>query len=141
MLRLSTYVTLAAFALMAIGCYNTYVVPAEEFAKLQVKPESAEVTSIKSSDGTDVVVESSTRTFVRSAGGRRYPVTPFNFKMTSSQLVASDRDTLLMLDGVDAYEVQHLSTWKTVTLASVGAAAAAGVIFAIIFTAGQKTYN
>lgn len=124
-----------------MGCYNTYVVAPEEFAKLQVKPDSAEETSIKAVDGMDVVVQDGTRAYVRSKGGRRYPVTPFNFKMTSSQLVASDRDTLLMLDGVDSYEVDHLSTWKTVTLASVGAAAAAGVIFAIIFTAGQKTYN
>jgi hypothetical protein len=48
-------------------------------------------------------------------------VTPFNFKITESQLVASDRDTLLAVDGIDAYEVDHLSTWKTVLIASLPA--------------------
>jgi len=44
------------------------------------------------------VVERDTRLAVRSEGGRKYPVTPFNFSVTQTQLVASDRDTLLALD-------------------------------------------
>ncbi|MBT9558345.1 MAG: hypothetical protein IV100_20090 [Myxococcales bacterium] len=140
MLRPLSLMTLATFSLATIGCYNTYVVQPEEFARLQAKPDDSTSVAIKDSEGTDVVVENDTRLYVRSSGGRRYPVTPFNFKMTQAQLVASDRDTLLMLDGVDSYEVDHISTWKTVTLASVGALAAAGVIVAIIATAGEKTY-
>ena len=68
-------------------------------------------------------------------------MTPFNFRISQTQLVASDRDTLLAVNGIESYEVDHLSTWKTVLLASGGAAIAAGVILAIIFTSGQKTFE
>jgi hypothetical protein len=139
--RLFASVTITAFSMVSLGCYNTYVVTPEEFSKLQAKPENSAAITITDKSGEGVEVEEQTRAYVRSRGGRRYPVTPFNFTMTNSQLVASDRDTLLMLDGVDTYEVDHLSTWKTVTLASVGALAAAGVIVAIIVTAGTKTYQ
>ena len=141
MIRSLSALTLVAFGLLATGCYNTYVVKPEEFAKLQSKPENDAIFTVNDDGGTPVAIEEDTKLFVVSKGGRRYPVSAFNFRMTNSQLVASDRDTLLMLDGVDTYEVDHLSTWKTVTLASVGALAAAGVIVAIIVTAGTKSYE
>ena len=61
--------------------------------------------------------------------------------MTSSQLVASDRDTLLALDEIKGFEVDHLSTWKTVGMITLGATAAAGVIVSILVTAGTKSYQ
>jgi hypothetical protein len=140
-IRISSVVTVALFLLSTVGCYNTYRVDRDEFAKLQRKPDDTNVVTITDVEKKQVAVEESTSLYVRSTGGRRYPVTPFNFRISQTQLVASDRDTLLAVNGIESYEVDHLSTWKTVLLASGGAAVAAGVILAIIFTSGQKTFD
>lgn len=132
---------LSFFALSSVGCYNTYTVDKSEFAKLQRLPEGKTTVAIKDSKSKGVVVAETTGIYARSNGGRRYPVTAFNFKMTSSQLVASDRDTLLALDEIKSFEVDHLSTWKTVGMITLGATAAAGVIVSILVTAGTKSYQ
>lgn len=141
MKRFTAAITVVFFFGSLLGCYNTYTVSKEEFEKLQRVPDGARQTTIQDGEGQAVAVSDSTKLYARSVGGRRYPVTPFNFKVTGSQLVASDRDTLLAVDGIASYEVDHLSTWKTVGLVSIGVAAAAGVIVAIIFTAGSKTFD
>ena len=128
------------FTSSILGCYNTYTISRDEFARLQRAPDDASrKVTVKDAEDKNVVVEGGTQLYVRSVGGRRYPVTAFNFKLTESQLVASDRDTLLAVDGLASYEVDHLSTWKTVGLVSLGAAALAGVVVAIIVTAAQDT--
>jgi hypothetical protein len=126
-LRLISVMAMWAFiAAMTGGCFNTYRVSADEYRKLQT---SAEVPrTIKSKSGTDVLVEETTNTYVRSVGGRRYPITPFNFKMTASQLVASDRDTLLSLGEIAEFEVDHLSTPLTVGIISAAVVLAGGLI-------------
>ncbi len=141
MARIVAVVTLLSFGSALTGCYTTYTVNRDEFAKLQAPPEGAERATVADTEGKPVEVSDSTALFVRSTGGRRYPVTPFNFKLTESQLVASDRDTLLALDGVAKYEVDHVSTWKTVGLVTLGVAAAAGIVLGIVLGAGQKTFN
>jgi hypothetical protein len=130
-----------AIALMAFGCYSTYQVPRDEFAKIQSSEDPSPRVVVQSDDGEGVEVDQDTGIFVRSTGGRRYPVTPFNFKVTPSQLVASDRDTLLMLDEIESYEVDHISVGWTAALVTVGAAAAAGLIVAIIATTGSKSFE
>ena len=140
-IRISSAVTVALFLVSTVGCYNTYRVDRDEFAKHQRKPDDTNVVTITDVEKKQVAVEEATNLYVRSTGGRRYPVTPFNFRISQTQLVASDRDTLLAVNGIESYEVDHLSTWKTVLLASGGAAIAAGVILAIIFTSGQKTFE
>ncbi len=128
--------TVAAFCLGVLtgtGCFDTYRFAPEEFAKLQ-RPEEIPRT-VKDKDSDQVVVDRGTSLYVRSKGGRRYPVTAFNFKMTRSQLVASDRDTLLALGEIDSYEVDLLSTWKTATLITLGVAVAAGLIVFTVVTA------
>lgn len=126
---------------LSLGCYNTYVIPRSELSKLQ----SSETNSmtVKDKAGNNVVVKDDTRLFVRSAkGGKRYPITPFNFKMTESQLVASDRDYILDLNSVrDDAEVDHVSTWKTTLLISAGAAVVAGLIVVTVLTAGSKSQS
>ena len=141
MKRILSVVTEVCFFSATNGCYNTYVLEKDEFGRLQRAPDNSRNVTVTDKAGKKVAVSDGTSVYVRSTGGRRYQVTPFNFKMTESQLVASDRDTLLAVDGIDAYEVDHLSTWKTVLLASLGAGATAAVIFAIIFTSGQKTFE
>ena len=125
------------FALAATGCYNTYTFEREEFAKLQNPSTTEQV--VQSVGGSAVGVDPQTAVYVRSVGGRRYQVTPFNFKLTESQLVASDRDTLLMVNELQSYEVDHLSTWKTVLLLTGAAAAVGGIIVGVIISAGSST--
>ena len=134
--RCVTLIIVVAFAVTTTGCFNTYHFKREEFAKLQrsTKP----VVVVKSKGGSQVAVDRNTALYVRSSGGRRYPVSPFNFKLSESQLVASDRDTLLMVNELQSYEADHLSTWQTVLLIAGGAAAVAGIIVGVVVSAGDK---
>jgi hypothetical protein len=161
------FVRVVALGLVACfgmtGCYNTYTVPSEEFRKLQspaavrqdaklaesLKEEEAkallsrrgnEAVAVSTVDSKQVGVTRDTRIYVRSQGGRRYQVTPFNFSMYSSQLVASDRDTLVPLANLQSYEVDLLSTGKTAGVIVAGVAVAAGFIAVIVATAGSKTF-
>ena len=133
------FTTFAFLGGASSGCFNTYSVSQEEFAKLQVADEVP--LAVSTSKGQPVLVDKDTNIFVRSVGGRRYPVTPFNFKMTSSQLVASDRDTLLALGEISAYAVDLFSQTQTIVLISVGVAAVAGLIVVTAITAGSKSFN
>jgi len=129
---------LGFFAASMTGCFNTYQVAPDEFAKLQVSEEIPLAVTTKG--GEKVLVDRDTNIYVRSVGGRRYPVTPFNFKMTSSQLVASDRDTLLALGEIDNYEVDLFSDTQTILLISAGVAVVAGLIVVTAITAGSKSF-
>jgi len=120
-----------------LGCYNTHYLKPETFAGLQ--RSDATTQTVADNGGETVQVSDDTKLFVRSEGGRRYQVTPFNFKMTKSQLVASDRDYILMLDELKSYEVDKLSTWKTVGLISLGVAAVGGFITAMAVMYGSKS--
>jgi hypothetical protein len=114
-----------------LGCYNTYTVPRSQLGNLQEVPEAGQAT-VKDTDGKDIVVKEDTRLFVRSQGGKRYPITPFNFKMTESQLVASDRAYILDVNSLkDNAEVDHMSTWKT-ALWIAGGVALAGTLIGLI---------
>ncbi len=133
-------VTLVSFFGGALtGCFNTYQVTPEEFAKLQVSDEIP--LAVTSNGGEKVLVDRETNIFVRSVGGRRYPVTPFNFKMTTSQLVASDRDTLLALGEIDKYEVDLFSDTQTILLITGGVVLVAGLIVVTAITAGTKSFE
>ncbi|MBM4370869.1 MAG: hypothetical protein FJ098_04400, partial [Deltaproteobacteria bacterium] len=82
------------------------------------------------------------RLFVRDLDGRRYRVTPYNFRIINQQLVASDRDYIFMMNQLKPKaEVELLSTWKTVGLVSLGAAAVTGLILATVLTAGRKSFQ
>lgn len=132
--------TIIAFGAASVsGCFNTYRVSADEFAKLQASDQIPSV--VQSKEGDKVLVDRDTNLFVRSTGGRRYQVTPYNFKMSSSQLVASDRDTLLALSEVDKYEVDLFSETQTILLISAGVAAVAGLIVVTAITAGSKSFS
>ena len=142
MQRLIAVVTAFSFlSVTNIGCYNTYVVEKAEFSKLQRLPDGESNVVVQDARGRGVVVGDSTGLFVRSEGGRRYPVTAFNFKITNTQLVASDRDNLLALSNIASFEIDHLSTWKTIGMVSAGVAGAVGVIVGIILTAGTKSFG
>ncbi len=161
--------TAASIAIFAVlmplcGCYNTYRVPATQFRKLQSKQAiggdrqmadtlkteemqklmtraAADSVTIKTEHENLLAVTRFTKLFVRSSGGRRYQVTPFNFSMNSSQLVASDRDTLMPIAELKAYEVDLLSNGKTIGAIVAGLAVAGAFIAAIVQTSGEKTFS
>ncbi len=125
------------FSVFGLGCYNTYTVPRSQLATLQDFPESGKAT-VTDSNGREVVVNEDTRLFVRSQGGKRYPITPFNFKMTESQLVASDRDYILDVNSLrENAEVDHMSTGKTAAWIVVGSVIGAGLIGLIAWAAAS----
>ena len=128
-------------SMMSLGCYSTYQVPKAEFERLQQAETSDQAVVVRSNTGEGVEVTKDTRIFVRSDGGRRYQVTPFNFKMTETQLVASDRDQLLSLGELRSYEVDHISVVATTSLIVAGAGAVGGLIFALIATSGDKKFG
>ena len=132
---------LCVTSMMSLGCYNTYQVPKAEFERLQQAETSDQTVVVRSKTGDGVEVTKDTRIFVRSDGGRRYQVTPFNFKMTETQLVASDRDQLLSLGELKSYEVDHISVLATTSLIVAGAGAVGGLIFALIATSGDKKFG
>jgi len=123
--------SLLVVSLLSLGCYNTYLIPRSELATLQEVPESGQAT-VSDAKGQQITVKDDTRLYVRSTGGKRYPITPFNFRLSESQLVASDRDYILDVNGLrETAEVDQLSKWKT-GLWIAGGVAVFGVIVGLI---------
>lgn len=127
------FVSLAlVFSMLALGCYNTYRIPTSQLETLQSPPEQGDSVTVTDEKGEQVVVKDDSRVFVESDGGKRYPITPFNFKLTESQLVASDRDYILARDGLkDGGEIELVSTWKW-ALGITGGVVLAGAIIGLI---------
>ncbi len=121
-----------------LSCYNTYRVSPETFAGLQ-RSEDGNPVTVRSSKGKNLVVTQDSKLFVLSDGGRRYPITPFNFKMTGSQLVAPDRDYILKVNSLKAFEVDVPSRTKTLSLILGSVTVVAGAIVGLYFVYGQKT--
>jgi len=120
----------------SFACYSTYSISMDQLKELQADGNKV----VNSVDGDPIEVTSDTRLFVRDDTGKKYPITPYNFKVTGSQLVASDRDYIFMLDQIsDKGEIELLSTFKTVGLITLGAGAAVGLIVVIAATAGTKS--
>jgi hypothetical protein len=141
MKKLVALLVLLSFA--SFACYNTYHVNIDTMKQLQTAEGGSEQV-VDTQEGKNVEVNRSTRLFVRDVDNKRYMITPYNFKLTASQLVASDRDYIFMLNslkGGGEGEVDLLSTPKTVLLIGAGAAAVAGLIVVTILTAGQKSFT
>jgi hypothetical protein len=136
MKRLVALVVVPSFLFAA--CYNSYDIPRSELLTLQGSESG--MATVKDIKGREVQVKDDSRLYVRSKGGKRYPITPFNFKVTESQLVASDRDYILDLGSLrDEAEVDKVSVWKTSLLIGAGVAAVAGLIVVTVLTAGKKS--
>lgn len=124
----------------SFACYSTYTITMDQLKDLQVA--TGENKTVNADDGSAIEVTQDTRLFVRDTNGKKYQITPYNFKVTSSQLVASDRDYIFMLDQIEPRgEVELLSTFKTVGLIALGAGAAVGLIIVTAVTAGKKSFT
>ena len=134
--RTAAALTILLFTITTTGCFNTYRFTQEEFAKVQ-RPDEVPMV-IETEANEDVVIDRDTKLYVRSNGGRRYTITAFNFKLTKSQLVASDRDTLLMTSDLQSYEADFLSEWQTALVVIAGVAALGGVVGLVVYSAQDK---
>ena len=139
MYKIAALLVLVSFG--SFACYNTYYVDMDDLQKIQ-SVESGTKVALPTHKDEKVVVAPATRLFVRDVNGKRYPITPYNFRMINQQLVASDRDYIFMMNQLKPKaEVELLSTFKTVGLIGLGAAAVTGLILATILTAGRKSFS
>lgn len=144
---------LAALAFANVACFNSYRISTGELEKLQSGMEAEEVqvyidgcegtaavdTRVAQADGAvasgssceAVSVSLSNAISVYTEDGADYRVTPFNFTIGTTQLVAPDYDLLLSRQSIAGAEVEEFSTGKTVGLI-VGGLVAIGGAFALI---------
>ena len=138
MKRLISIALLVIFA--PIACYNTYYISNDELKKLERSDKPMVV--VKDHKGQELQVKETSKLYVRSVGGKRYQITPFNFKLTAQQLVASDRDYILDVKGLKpGGEIDTPSVWKNALLIGGGVAIVTGLILGVVFTAGSKSFR
>lgn len=134
---------LALLILLSFGsfaCYTTYHISMDQLKELQATNEGKAV--VDTEEGTTLEVTQNSRLFVRDVEGKKWQITPFNFKVTASQLVASDRDYIFMTSQLENKgEVDRLSTIKTVGLIAAGVLGVGGFIAWTAITAGQGTFT
>ena len=138
MKRLVSVMLLIVFA--PIACYNTYYISNDELKKLERADKTSAV--VKDEKGRELQVQGTSKLFVQSLGGKRYQLTPFNFKLTSQQLVASDRDYILDVNGLKpdykgvqpGGQIDRPSIWKNALLIGGGVALVTGLILGVVFT-------
>jgi len=139
MYKIATLLVLVSFG--SAACYNTYYVNMDDLQKVQSADKGTGI-ALPAQKEEKVVVEPGTRLFVRDVEGKSYRITPYNFRIINQQLVASDRDYIFMMNQLKPKaEVELLSTWKTVGIIGLGAAAVAALIVTTIVTAGRKSFN
>ena len=143
MKKIVALLILTAFA--SYACYNTYYISLDELKQIQNADQGTRV-SVTSDKGDKVVVETTSRRFVRDVDGKRYPITPYNYYISNAQLVASDRDYIFMLnqlapENAPKGEIDLLSTGKTVGLIALGVGAVTALIVVTAVTAGRKSFS
>lgn len=131
---------LVVLTFSSFACYTSYHISMDQLKELQSSDQAVKI--VDTEEGKKVEVSQNTRLFVRAVDGKRWPITPFNFKVTNSQLVASDRDYIFMTNQLKPKgEIDLLSTFKTVGLIGLGAAAVTGLIIVTVATAGKKSFS
>lgn len=119
------------------GCYNTYNVTLEELAKAQ-EGGSANTVRISTEEGEEVVVTQNTKLGVTDKRGEYLAISPFNFTLTSGQLVAPDEDLLIGRDAIATGNVKVVSGSKTALVIALGLAVVVGGALTVILTAEEE---
>ncbi|MCB9545191.1 MAG: hypothetical protein H6706_04775 [Myxococcales bacterium] len=132
-----TRVLLALPLVAQVGCYNTYNVTLEELSKAQEGGINS-VVKMATAEGEEVVVTKNTKVGVTDTGGSYHAVSPFNFTLTSRQLVAPDEDLLLGLDEIQTGNVKLVSGSRTTLLVVGGVAALVGAGLFIALNAPER---
>jgi|SRR5690606_21127584 len=112
MKRIVSAILVLAFLGFQAGCYSTYTISKDELDKLESGNEAVDVT-IQSQEGDAVKVSPETPLEVCCDGEEVVRVTPYNFLLSDTQLVAPDYDLLMSVEQVEYAEVREISYWKT----------------------------
>jgi hypothetical protein len=123
--------------MVQLGCYNTYNVSLEELGKATEGGVNNAV-KMATAQGEEVVVSENTKIGVTDKNGTYHAVSPFNFSLSSRQLVAPDEDLLLGVDEIESGNVKLVSGSKTALLVGLGVLVLAGGAAAIVVTAPEK---
>jgi hypothetical protein len=127
---------LATFAALALatqaGCYNTYNITLDELGKVQ-EGGSASAVTVTTAETEQIVVTENTKIGVTDKDGTYHPISPFNFTMTTNQLVAPDEGEILMREQIETGNVKQISGLKTGLLVAAGVAALGALgVFVIV---------
>lgn len=120
------------------GCYNTYSVSLQELGKAQETAGRSSAVKLKTETDEEVVVTESSKIGVTDAEGTYHAISPFNFTLTSSQLVAPDEDFLIPVSAIKTGNVKVVSGSKTTWLVVGAVVALVGAGAAIALTAEPK---
>jgi hypothetical protein len=129
---------LFVLSLGSTGCYKGYAIKQDELGKVQSGAESRTV-KLSSEEGEELEVSDGTGIQITDRDGLTYPLQPFGFKLTATQLVAPEQDLVLPIGTIDRIEVRKLNTLGTVGLFGLGVLAATGIVIGIAATAGEDT--
>ena len=135
--RVLSGITLCIFCLVQLGCYNVHNVSLDEFSKAQEGGLSG-VVSMKTEKEAEVVVSENSRIGVLYNDGRYQSISPFNFTLTSKQLIAPDQDLMVNRSDLKTGQVKEVSKGKTTALVSSALAVLVGGILFITLSAEEK---
>ena len=125
---------LVALTAVQTACYNRYTISTDELSNLD-STHIARSVVVKDDSGMDVTVSATTPIKVQTATSE-FSVSPFNFALTESQLVAPDYDLLLSREEVTGAVVSEFASSKTWSIAAGGLLAAIGAFVLISADAG-----
>ena len=122
--------------LTQVGCYNTYNLNMDELGKLTEGGTNAAV-QVTTEDGQQIVVTENTKIGITMADGNFRAISPFNFTMTSGQLIAPDEDLLEDRASIKTGNVKQVSGSKTALVVLTGLAAVVGGALYVTLTAEE----
>lgn len=134
MKKLITAVLLGCFC--ATACYNSFTINNDELKKLQAGND-AEYIQIAAESGETIEVSGGNPLTVITSDTSEYHITPFNFILSETQLVAPDYDLLLASDQLVNAEVKEISYGKTFGLVGGIMAVTIGLFVGISLIAGN----
>ena len=120
------FVAVIMISLVAqVGCYNTYNLNMDELGKLTEGGSNAAV-KVKTEEGQEIIVTENTKIGITLQSGAYRAISPFNFTMTSGQLIAPDEDLLEVRQNIATGNVKQVSGTKTALVVLTGLAAVVG---------------
>ncbi len=137
MVRKSLAVMMIVVMVGQFGCYNTYRISLEEMQKAQYGGDLNAV-AVSTEEGTEIVVSEDTKIGVTTRGGDYWAVSPFNFTLDKSRLIAPDEDLMLDSAEIETGNVKQVSAGKTVGLVLGGLAVVIAGGLAISLTATEE---
>jgi agmatine/peptidylarginine deiminase len=120
---------LMSLCVLQLACYNKYDITAEQLTAL-TSSNIAEVVLVELPQGPVAVRASTPIQLITESQGRRN-ISPFNFSLTNTQLIAPDYDLLLPRAQISGARIQEYNKGRTMMLV-VGSVLAAGASFAVI---------